>query len=121
MSTLPSRLDLAVWAGNTWSQPFQMEAADVPLDLTGSKLVWRMVYGATITRKSTDDADSGIEITDAAEGEFRLYLTVTETRLWPDGSVVRYEVERWIDDDQVTMIYGTMTVTAWVNDDADPS
>lgn len=118
---LPPREDLDVWAGNTWEQPMRAKAGGVAFDLTGSKLVWRTVYGSTITRKSTDDPDSGIEITDATAGEFRIYLSVTETRLWPDGAVIRYEIERWIDGTQKTQIYGNMTVTAWVNDDDDPA
>lgn len=116
----PPRKDLEVWAGNTWSQPFHLGASGSDFDLTGSKLVWRMVYGDIITRKTTDTVGSGIEITDATGGAFELSLTVSETRTWPDTSVIRYEVERWIGSDQISILYGTMTVSAWVNDDVDP-
>ena len=116
----PPRKDLTVWAGNTWSQPFHLTAGGSDFDLTGSKLVWRMVEGATITRKTTDTVGSGIEITDDTGGEFELSLTVSETRTWNDGAVVRYEIERWLGDAQTTLLYGTMTVSAWVNDDVDP-
>lgn len=116
----PPRKDLEVWAGNTWGQSFRLKAGGGPFDLTGSRLVWRMVLGATTTRKTSDVPGSGIEITDAAEGEFTIALTVDETRTWQDGSVVRYEIERWVGADQLTLIYGQMVVTAWVNDDVDP-
>lgn len=116
----PPRKDLDVWAGNTWSQEMHLSDGASDFDLTGSKLVWRMVYGDTITRKTTDTVDSGIEITDATGGVFVLSLTVAETRTWPDASVIRYEIERWIAGSQTSLLYGNMIVTAWVNDDVDP-
>ncbi len=116
----PARRDLKIWAGNTWRRPFHLGAGGSDFDLTGSKLVWRMVYGDTTIRKTTDTPGSGIEITDDAGGYFELSLTVAETRAWPDGAVIRYEVERWIGGEQVSYIFGTITVTAWVNDDVDP-
>ena len=59
-------------------------------------------------------------VTDAANGEFLLQFTVAETRAWPDKTVLRYEIERWVGSDQESLIFGNINVTQWVNDDADP-
>lgn len=118
----PRNYALDVWAGNTFTRPFIFKtAAGDPFDLTGSKLVFKANNGSvSIIRKATDDDPiAGFEITDAAAGEVLLSLTVTETRALPAGQL-RYEIERWVGAEQISLLYGTLTVTTWVNDDVDP-
>lgn len=117
----PLKHDLDAWAGNNEDFFFGLQQEnESDFDLSGSKLVFRALYGATAVRKSSDVVDSGLVITDAAGGEFEIHFSVEETRAWPDGTQLRYEIERWIGANQKSYIYGTITVTAWVNDDVDP-
>lgn len=117
----PRNYPLDAWAGNTFYYRFVFKQSNGdPFDLTGSKLVLKINNGGvTVVRKATDDVLSGFEITDAANGVAEVLLTYAETRALP-ASQLRYEVERWIDTEQVSVMFGVFTVTTWVNDDADP-
>lgn len=116
----PPQKSLDVWAGNSFWRQFNFKQADgSAFDLTGSRLVFRAVSGDTAVRKTTDTPGSGFTITDATGGIAQLYLTYTEARDLPAASI-RYEIERWIDIEQVTVLYGNLDVTTWVNDDVDP-
>ena len=116
----PPQKNLDVWAGNTFTRRFNFkDSSGGPFDLTGSKLVFRAVSGDTVIRKATDSVDSGFEITDAVNCVVELHFTVAETRDLP-ASTIRYEIEQWDGDEQVTMLYGNLEVTTWVNDDVDP-
>jgi hypothetical protein len=107
----PRPLELEIWSGNTFRQKFGFQSNGAPFDLTGSKLVFRAVYGTTTVRKATDDDG----------GEVELFFSVAETRAFPEGApAMRYEIERWIGDDQISLLYGSIKVTKWVNDDVDP-
>lgn len=117
----PRNYPLDAWTGNTFYYRFVFkQSSGDRFDLTGSKLVFKLNNGGTtILRKDTTDAGSGFEITDAAQGEAELSLTYQETRALPGGQL-RYEIERWIATEQVSLMFGMFTVTTWVNDDADP-
>jgi hypothetical protein len=108
-----------VWVGNTFSRTFRLKDGIDPFDLTGSKLVFIAKAGNDTIRKATDDPGSGLSIPDPPTGEVLLEFTVAETRDMKVGAW-RYELEHWVGSEQVSLIYGTMTVTAWVNDDVDP-
>lgn len=119
----PRNVELDIWSGNTKRQKFRFRADGNPFDLTGSKLVFRatLMNGSGAIRKTTSDVDSGFAITDAEGGEVELFFTVTETREMPAGEpAYKYEIERWIGDDQTSLLYGGIKVTKWVNDDVDP-
>lgn len=116
----PRNYALDIWAGNTFVRRFVFkdENGD-PTDLTGAKVIFKANNGSsTALRLATDEPGSGFEITDAAAGQIDLLLTYAQTRALPNP--LRYEIEIWLGDEQTSLIFGQITVTTWVNDDADP-
>lgn len=117
-----------VWVGNDYEKRLRAKNGSVGFDLAGSKIVFvAKEGGSTDIRKATDGTgpEAGVSLEahdDDPPGVLSMILlefTVTETRAMATGDW-RYEIERWIDGKQRTLFYGTMTVTAWVNDDVDP-
>lgn len=116
----PIDYPLVLWRGNSEWIPLGFEQEDESdFDLTGSKLIFRATSdGGDAIRKSSAVPDSGLEITDAEAGEFELSFTIEETRGM--AASYKYEIERWIGNSQKSLIFGTIIVTTWVNDDVDP-
>lgn len=110
---------MPVWAGNTFRRIFVFkDGAGDPLDISGSKLVFRCSSATGVIRKDTDDG-TGFTITDAVNGTAELILEVEDTRSLPAGEV-RYEIELWSGTEQLSLLFGVLNVTVWVNDDVDP-
>lgn len=117
-----------VWVGNSYDKRLRAKDGAAGFDLTGSKMVFvARKGGSSDIRKATDGTgpEAGLTLeahADDPDGVLSVILlefTVPETRAMAAGDW-RYELERWIDGKQKTLFYGTMTVTAWVNDDVDP-
>lgn len=112
--------NFTVRQGNTDRRTFVMlddQSPAEPIDLTGSTMIFRAVYplGAGVLKKSSADGDLTVRATD---GEVDLVLTAAETRAFPAGRTVRYELERRINGDEETLLSGYITVTEGLNDDA---
>jgi hypothetical protein len=107
-----------IWRGNSFSVGLNFKtkfgSTLVPLDLTGSELVFRAGWEGGSFRKTT--AETGFTIDNAALGQTTLELTFAETRLLPQGSV-RVEVERRIGGKQTSIYRAVWPVNEWVNDD----
>ncbi len=106
---MTARYDIPIWRGNEEVVPLILELDDgLPFDLSGSTIIFRCDQGdgSTTLTKSSDTPDSGLTITDAAAGEIELTLTPTETRSFRNGLQNQYELERWIADDQFTLMSG---------------
>lgn len=116
---MPASFDLNVWKGNTFDLKFSVKTRVnkvlVPVDLTGSTLVFRAAWESGSIRKVSGDAD--FSITNAVDGQVSLTLSHTETRQLPKDQTVRYEIERRIDGAQKTVLFGIVKVSEWVNDD----
>lgn len=118
---MPAQWALAVWRGNSLDQKFRFKTRDAagvetPLDLTGSILVFRATQaGASLLR--VDTTGGGFVITNAVGGEAELHLSVAESRLFPLGDLVRYEIERRIGGAQKTLLFGKVIASEWANDD----
>lgn len=115
---MPSRSDIDVWKGNTLSRIFRLKSdATTPIDLTGSTFIFRVVDKSNeLVRYSSADGDE-LGVPTPANGEVVLLMPVSDTRLLPDGSVARYELERRVGSEQTTILYGMLNVEGWANDD----
>lgn len=109
----PAAYDFSVWRGNTFSRIFRMKDADDELvDLTGSTVVF--------TARSTPyefELIKTLTVADPPDGEAMLSFTAAETKSFPLDVPIEYEIERFIDDEQVTLVEGTITGNGGVNDD----
>lgn len=115
---MPSKLDIEVWKGNTLSRTFRLKAEGGSLvDLNGSVFVFRVVNkAAEIIRYVSASADE-LSVPTPENGEVVLLMPVADTRLLPDGAVARYELERRVGTEQTTVLYGSLVVKGWANDD----
>jgi hypothetical protein len=86
------------------------------LNLTGKKLVFSSDVEPDF-HLSTDDAESGFEITDAAQGEATLTIPVAVTRGFSPGPQYQYEIELWDGDTETTIAADKLTVLKGVNSD----
>lgn len=114
---MPTRVDLPIWAGNTSDVALRLWLDDgrtVPMDLTGSDLVWRVVVGgAEVLRRMTPD---GVVIT-ATVGRVEIPISAADTRRLPTGSTARYELEQRVDGIERTLVYGSLLVSLWGGND----
>ena len=103
--------------GNSFRRTFRFKGSDgVAVDLTGSVLVFVVEAGAVRFVKST--ADGTLAMSDPVSGEVVLSLTPAETRLLSPGRLrTRYEIERRIGDEEITLAAGCITVIDGINDD----
>lgn len=113
---MPAQKNLSVWRGNTLDQVFWFKTGTTPIDLTGSTMVFTAVWTGGSLRKDNAGA-GGFSITNAAGGEATLSLSVAETRAFPVGENVVYEIERWISGKQTTLLWGKLSVGGQVNVD----
>jgi hypothetical protein len=118
---MPARKDLTLWKGNTFLLPIVFKQKDsagnlLPIDLTGSVLVFRATWdGGAFRADSTGDS---FTITDAAAGAAQLLLSVEQSRLFPAADTyVRYEIERHSGLEQKSWLYGEIKIWDWANDD----
>lgn len=129
MAKKPPSKNFDIWKGNTFSEPVrltQINPADptgprIPVDLTGSRIAFYARWDA--------DPQQGIvaagtfskffdDLPDAADGRFDFAFTVAETRLLPtSNSVIKYELERQMGDEQRTFLHGYINTTEWANAD----
>ncbi|MFO1151015.1 MAG: hypothetical protein U1E62_21785 [Alsobacter sp.] len=122
---MPVQKDLSIWKGNSTPQVFrfktrQLDGSLLPLDLTGSVLVFRAVWvdeNGDPESLRLESPNQALSVTDPAGGELVLQLGVANTRLLPTGQKARYEIERRIAGEQRTLAYGTLKVSEWANDD----
>lgn len=105
--------------GNTYDPVITFKSGYLPFPLTGGSVVFR-VTDATETevlRIDTDTVDSGVEISDAANGEVTFNVSYTVTRDAPTRGL-NYSIEWRFDPDvQKTLMYGPMNVRRDANDD----
>jgi hypothetical protein len=89
---------------------------DVLFDLTGSifKLTVRWPGGTAIVRTSGTDPDLVIDL---VTSKLTWNYAVVDTRLMPLGRVGSYELERWIDSTQQTLVKGGLSVDPGDNPD----
>lgn len=91
----PARIDLHIYKGSTFMKSFQWKTGDVPtpVDLTGCsiKMQIRENPGTTVLAEFST-ANNKIEITDAVNGKFRLFISNTESTdyLFKSG---KYDIE----------------------------
>lgn len=112
----PGLKDFKIWVGNTeWIRFVFKDANNDPFDLSGSRLILKT---ANDQRWASDDVASPFQIFDDENGIADLKLTPAHTRLFTSDT--RYEIERWMDDIQESLVYGNIKPTVWTNDDTDP-
>lgn len=129
----PPNMLLDVWKGNTFRRRFASKQKNTttgalsPVDLRGSTMVLTVAWAAGTQNGVTWLAGTlrkefplALDSPSAELGEYEITLTVEETRRLPIGQIAKYEIERWMGDEQKTVLYGTFRVGGWVNDDATP-
>ena len=104
--------------GNSCERLFRFkDGAGNPVDLTGSEIIFIAETATSIIRKTT--ADNSLQMPSPANGEVTLKLRPAETRLLAVGRLrSRYEIERRIGEEQLTILSGSLIVVQGVNDDA---
>jgi hypothetical protein len=104
--------------GNTFKPVLDMLTGFEAYPLTGSTLIFRVIDSSDTEylRISSATADSGIEITDAANGEVTFSISKTVTRNAPTTPLT-YALEWRFDDEQVTLMYGPLKIRKDANDD----
>ncbi|OCC05266.1 hypothetical protein BA190_10205 [Labrys sp. WJW] len=112
---MPAQRNIEIWKGNTFERVFVLLNGDrTPAQMAGSEFVFRLVWQGGELRKTVGD---GLSL-DPATGRLALVVKPAETRLLPTGSyAVKYELERRVGDWQGTLLYGSVTVKEWANDD----
>jgi hypothetical protein len=116
MST-PGKKQITVWKGNTFKMKVRFKVdADTPFDLTGSEIVMTVVHSNGTLELSSNT--SGITLTDPVNGEVDFVMTAEETREMSHiHPYVRYEIERRINGEQTTLLYGRVDLTGGNNVD----
>jgi len=104
--------------GNSFRRTFRFkDTGGDPIDLSGSALIFVAEAGSVRVRKSTEDGS--LAMPDPAAGEITLNLAPAETRQFPVGRLrARYEIERRIEGEETTLVYGCITVMDGINDDS---
>lgn len=113
----PVKKPLSFWRGNTEALRFRFKQnATDPLDLTGSRFVLTIKHDGPDIVKDSDA--SGWDISTPTNGEATVSLSATETRSL-SGAIagVRYEIERFIGEEQKTLIYGDITIAGGIGTD----
>lgn len=108
---MPANYDLTIWRGNDFSRTFRFKDGASAFNLTGSTLIWRAAW-------SDGEFEQTLAVATPSNGEAVLSLTPAQTRALPEGRSSSYEIERRIGGQETTLIYGAITVTGGVNDDA---
>lgn len=118
---MPGKYDMTVWRGNSYEVSFTMKNADgVAVDLTGRTLVFRAEWTGGSYRLETGTAGTGgdLTITNAAGGIVTLEIDADQTRNYPLGARIDYEIEQRDGPIETTILYGRVNAIGGVNDDA---
>lgn len=90
----PAKIDLVIYQGSTFKKEFQWLINDTPVDLTGYK--FRCQFRLKLKDENViielTTENNRIQIIDAINGLFRLYLTDIETQSFDFNSAV-YDIE----------------------------
>jgi hypothetical protein len=93
--------------GNVFQRQYKITAEDgTAVDLTGYNVRWRGVYGDTTLMKDT--GNSSMAMTTPTNGTVLLTLSPAETRLIPNDENMKYELEIYLGDTQVTALCGDL-------------
>lgn len=113
---MPEQKTLDVWKGNTTSINLYFRTREngavVPLDLTGSEIVFVAKWGSQTVRISSMSGPQWA-LPDANAGHAVLNLSVSDAAVFPLGSVVKFEVIRKFGDTIQTWLYGHLKVSEW--------
>ena len=82
MST-PAEFDFVdsqgVWLGDSWFRDWTWQEGGVAVDLTGRTIEFIVETAAGVAELTLSTATSGVAVTDAAGGEFRVSITPTQS------------------------------------------
>lgn len=109
----PANYDMTIWKGNDVEFQFHFMDGTANFDLTGSTLIFRATWAGTGELRQELDLDA-----DPTTGLATLSLSHTQTRTLSSTKTVSYEIERRIGGAETTLLYGGLTVSGGVNDDA---
>lgn len=104
--------------GNTFARTFKFKNANnTAFDLSGSTLIFAYDSLSGVIRKSSATNGSGFVITNASGGEATITLLPSETRNLKIGRTTRFELERQIAGNEVTLLSGCIIVYEGINND----
>ena len=107
---------ITIRQGTTFTMNMTVRVDATPLNLTGKTLVFSSDVEPDF-HISTADAESGFEITNAAQGEATLTIPVAVTRGFTPGPQYQYEIELWDGDTESVIAADKLTVLRGVNSD----
>jgi hypothetical protein len=114
---MPASYDLPLWRGNNPQQVFRFRDAEGLFVLTDERFILTVTYrGALILKKDTATSGSSFAI-DTDASTLTWSPTVDETRMLPLGRVAKWELEKWKDGVQVTLLAGALIVSGGDNVD----
>jgi hypothetical protein len=119
----PAYVDWPIWAGNTESRRVQITdngGADA-VDLTGSVIILTVTWAGGSFVARSDAGDGVVSILDQTDaltkGWFRIVLSPAQTRLFPLGADIRYEIERQWSGMERSYLTGMMIPETENNED----
>lgn len=106
-------VNFEITRGNTWKRELEFTDENVPLDITGYKILF------TAKEKITDlDAAAKIAveatITDATNGKATLSLSVTNTNLPPASYIYDIKIITASAADELTIVTGSLTILSGI-------
>lgn len=112
-----AEMSLTIHQGTTFTMNASVKTSEgTAVNLTGKTLVFSSDVEPDF-HISTDDEDSGFEITNAAQGLAVLTIPVATTRGFTPGPQYQYEIELWDGDTETVIGSGKLTVIRGVNSD----
>lgn len=103
----------AVWVGDSWFRDFTWEESGVAVNLTGRVIEFIIETGAGVDQLVLSTATSGVTVTDAAAGQFRVAITPTQSTTLAAGSRF-YKLRVTTGSDVRTLMIGRLTVLGGV-------
>lgn len=110
-------VNFEITRGNTWKRDLYFTDEDVPIDITG----WKILFTAKEKISDTDGitgASSKIEVeatlTDPTNGKATLSLSVTNTDLPPMSYIYDIKIVTASAADELTIVNGTITILSGV-------
>lgn len=120
----PLLRDLEIWKGNDFLIQFRLFTEDetgavVPLPLDGAELVALFEWDQGSIRLAWPNGALNVLEQQSGPAVVEIALSAAQTRALPRGtSKVRWELEWRIGGTEQSILYGTVKVNEWVNDDA---
>jgi hypothetical protein len=114
---MPASYDLLLWQGNNPPLVFRFRDASGLFALTDERFILTFTYRGTLILKKDTATGSEAFAIDTEASTLTWLPSVDETRVLPLGRHAKWELEKWKDDVQVTLLAGALIVSGGDNVD----